>query len=52
MIGMRNHDLSIRAVEDSTCLRRRGTCDRYLAAGNTKIGTEYEETLMETDKTG
>jgi hypothetical protein len=35
--GIRTHDPSVRAGEDSTCLRPRGHCDRLLALTSTVI---------------
>jgi hypothetical protein len=37
LIGIRTHDPSVRASEDSSCLRPRGRCDRLFESQNNEI---------------
>jgi hypothetical protein len=41
--GIRTHDPSVRASEDSSCLRRRGHCDRFHGWILALISTSYSE---------
>jgi hypothetical protein len=44
--GIRTHDLSVRAIEDSSCLRQRGCCDRHGLGSQNKSRHTTESILQ------